>query len=47
MGTKEVGATHKGGRYPWCMVQGDGFTTEPSGIMEVAMWICALLLVGF
>jgi hypothetical protein len=27
-------------------MQGDGFASEPSGIMEVAMWLCILLLLG-
>ena len=27
-------------------MQGDGFATKRVGIMEVAMWLCALLLVG-
>ena len=27
-------------------MQGDGFTSEPGGIMEVAMWLCASLLIG-
>ena len=27
-------------------MQGDGFATKPGGIMEVAMWLCAPLLVG-
>jgi hypothetical protein len=27
-------------------MEGDGFATKPGGIMEVAMWLCALLLVG-
>ena len=26
--------------------QDDVFATEPGGIMEVAMWLCVLLLVG-
>jgi hypothetical protein len=25
-------------------MQGDGFASEPGGIMEVAMWLCAPLL---
>ena len=28
------------------MMQGDSFPSEPSGIMEVAMWLCAPLRVG-
>ena len=27
-------------------MQGDGFASELGGIMEVAMWLCAPLLVG-
>jgi hypothetical protein len=27
-------------------MEGDSFATKPGGIMEVAMWLCALLLVG-
>ena len=27
-------------------MQGDGFASEPGGIMEVAMWLCSPLLVG-
>jgi hypothetical protein len=27
-------------------MQGDGFASEPSGIMEVAMWFCIPLLLG-
>ena len=26
-------------------MQGDGFATGPGGIMEVAMWPCALLII--
>ena len=28
-------------------MQGDGFASEPYGIMEVAMWLRTPLLVGF
>jgi hypothetical protein len=28
------------------MMQGDGFASKVGGIVEVAMWLCALLLVG-
>ena len=34
---------HKRGLVP--RMQGDGFASERSGIMEVAMWLCASLLV--
>ena len=34
----------QGGRYPRC--KGDGVASKPGGIMEVAMWLCAPLLVG-
>ena len=27
-------------------MQGDGFASEPGGIMEVAMWLCVPLLLG-
>ena len=27
-------------------MQGDGFESEPGGIMEVAMWLCVPLLLG-
>ena len=27
-------------------MQGDGFASEPGGIMEVAMWLCLPLLLG-
>jgi hypothetical protein len=27
-------------------MQGDGFASEPGGIMEVAVWLCASLLLG-
>jgi hypothetical protein len=27
-------------------MQGDGFASEPGGIMEVAMWLCIVLLLG-
>ena len=27
-------------------MQGDGFASEPGGIMEVAMWLCEPLLLG-
>ena len=27
-------------------MQGDGFASERSGIMEVAMWLCVALLLG-
>ena len=27
-------------------MQGDGFTSELGGIMEVVTWLCTLLLVG-
>jgi hypothetical protein len=27
-------------------MQGDGFASEPGGIMEVAMWLCLSLLLG-
>ena len=27
-------------------LQGDGFATELGGIMELAMWLCAPLLIG-
>ena len=27
-------------------MQGDGFASQPSGIMEVAMWLCVPLLHG-
>lgn len=27
-------------------MQGDGFASELGGIMEVAMWLCTLLLIG-
>ena len=27
-------------------MQGDGFASKPSGIMEVAAWLCIPLLVG-
>jgi hypothetical protein len=26
-------------------MQGDGFVSEPSGVMEVVMWLCVSLLV--
>ena len=37
-------AKHKGGLVP--KMQGNDFASELGGIMEVAMWLCALLLVG-
>jgi hypothetical protein len=40
---KEVGPQNTKGVGTW---QRDVFATEPSGIMEVAMWLCAPLLVG-
>ena len=27
-------------------MQGDGFASEPGGIMEVAVWLCVSLLLG-
>ena len=27
-------------------MQGDGFASEPGGIMEVAVWLCLPLLLG-
>jgi hypothetical protein len=28
-------------------MQGDGFATKLGGIMELTLWLCALLLIGF
>ena len=41
--TKEIGSRDARGSVP--MMHGDGFTSEPGGIMEVTMWLCAPLLV--
>ena len=41
---KRVGPQSTKGVGP--IIQGDGFASEPGGIIEVAMWLCTLLLVG-
>ena len=41
---KEVGPQSTKGSFPG--MQGDGFASEPGGIMEVAVWLCVLLLLG-
>ena len=42
--TKEVGPQRTKGSIPG--IQGDGFASKPSGIMEVAVWLCIPLLIG-
>ena len=37
---------HKAQRGLVRVMQGDSFASKPGEIMEVAMWLCALLLVG-
>ena len=50
--TKEVGPQSTQGSFPWDArglvpgMQGDGFASEPGGIMEVAVWLCIPLLLG-
>ena len=44
--TKSRRWAHKAQRGLVPKLQGDGFANEPGGIMEVAMWLCAPLLVG-
>ena len=50
--TKEIGSQSTKGVMSWDArglvpkMQGDGFATEPGGIMEVAMWLCVPLLLG-
>ena len=49
---KEVGLQSTTWLFPGCKggsvpgMQGDGFASEPGGIMEVAMWLCLPLLLG-
>ena len=40
IGTSKYGANSLHG------MQGDGFASEPGGIMEVAVWLCIPLLLG-
>jgi hypothetical protein len=41
---KEIGCRHKRGLVPG--MEGDNFASEPGGMMKVAMWLWATLLVG-
>ena len=41
---KRVSSQDVGGLVPG--MQGDGFASEPGRIMEVAVWLCVLLLLG-
>ena len=41
---KEVGPQSIKGSFP--RMQGDGFASEPGGIMKVAMWLCVPLLLA-
>ena len=49
---KEVGPQSTKGSFPRMQrgsvpgMQGDGFASEPGGIMEVAVWLCIPLLLG-
>ena len=42
--TKEIGPQSTIGLVPG--MQGDGFASEPGGIVEVAVWLCIPLLLG-
>ena len=44
MGTKGIGTWYARRSVPG--MQGDDFATKPNGFMDVAMWLCAPLLVG-